>query len=242
MSLADRLWRGEDALGRQFSQAGDENETNTTWTVVGLVGHVASSVATEDLPQVFLPLRQSHAPELIALVRSDAGTDEATLAVSVREAFRSVDSGLPIPRLVPANSLVARATQDQRTSGQVAGGVGLLVLLLSAMGVYGVVALAVTNRTKEIGLRIAVGATRGVIIRGVLGDAIRTAWPGLLAGGLLAAGTAAAMRSMLLGLSPVDPVSYLSAGGLLLLVVIASSLGPALRASGIHPMEALRNE
>jgi ABC-type antimicrobial peptide transport system permease subunit len=119
---------------------------------------------------------------------------------------------------------------------------GLLVLLLSAMGVYGVVALAVTNRTKEIGLRIAMGATRGGIVRGVLGDALRTAGPGLLVGGILAAGTAAAMRSMLLGISPVDPVSFLAAGVLLLIVVVASSLGPALRASGIHPMEALRNE
>jgi ABC-type antimicrobial peptide transport system permease subunit len=77
-------------------------------------------------------------------------------------------------------------------------------------------------------------------VRGILRDALRMAGPGLLAGGLLAAGTAAAMRSMLLGLSPVDPVSFLSAGMLLLFVVVASSLGPALRASRIHPMEALR--
>ena len=118
----------------------------------------------------------------------------------------------------------------------------MLVLLLSAMGVYGVVALAVTHRTREIGVRMAMGATRGAIIGGVLGDALRMAGPGLLAGGLLAAGTAVAMRSMLLGLSPVDPVSFLSVGALLLLVVIASSLAPALRASGIHPMEALRKE
>jgi ABC-type antimicrobial peptide transport system permease subunit len=110
------------------------------------------------------------------------------------------------------------------------------------MGVYGVVALAVTNRTSEFGLRIALGATRGTVIRGVFGDALRTAAPGLLVGGLLAVGTAAAMRSMLLGLSPVDPLSVLSAGTLLLFVVVASSLGPALRASGVDPMEALRRE
>ena len=237
-SLADRLWPGEDALGQQFTQADDEN--STAWTVVGVVGHVASSAATEDLPHVFVPLRQSSDPSLVILVRSE--TDPAVLAGPVREAIRSVDAGLPIPRLVPAQTLVSRAFQEQRTSGQVAGGLGLLALLLSAMGVYGVVALGVTNRTREIGLRIAMGATRGLVIRGVLGDALRTAGPGLLGGGILAVGLAAAMRSMLLGLSPVDPISFLSAGVLLVFVVIASSLGPALRASGIDPMEALRKE
>ncbi len=239
-SFADRLWPGEDALGRRFSHAGAENRAHA-WTVVGVVGNVASSAATEDLPQMFVPLRQATSPHLIILVRSDASTDPAALAGPVREAIRSVDPGLPIPRLVPAQFLVARATQGQRTNGQVAGVLGLLILLLSAMGVYGVVALAVTNRTREFGLRIALGATRGVVIRGVFGDALRMAGPGLLVGGLLAAGTAAALRSMLLGLSPVDPISFLSVGVLLLFVVIAASLAPALRASGIHPMEALRN-
>ncbi|HSG06913.1 MAG TPA: ABC transporter permease, partial [Longimicrobiales bacterium] len=197
-SLADRLWPGEDALGRRFSQAGAEHPTS--WTVVGVVGHVASSSATEDLPHVFLPLRQSTRSDLILVLRSE--TDPSALAGPVREAFRAVDPGLPLPALVPAQSLVALATQEQRTSGRVAGGLGLLVLLLSAIGVHGVVALGVTTRTREIGLRIAMGATRGTVIRGVIWDALRTAGPGLLAGGLLAAGTAAAMRSMLLGLSP----------------------------------------
>jgi predicted permease len=240
-SFADRLWPGEDALGRQFSQAGAENRAHA-WTVVGVVGHVASSAVTEDLPQMFVPLRQARSPHLIILVRSDTGTDPAALAGPVREAIRSVDPSLPIPRVVPAQSYVARATQEQRTNGTITGGLGLLILLLSAMGVHGVVALAVTSRTREIGLRIALGATRAGVIRGVLGDALRMAGPGLLAGGLLAAGTAAALRSMLLGLSPVDPISFLSVGVLLLFVVVTASLAPALRASGIQPMEALRNE
>lgn len=212
------------------------------WTVVGVVGDVASSVVTEDLPQIFVPLRQMRSPMFVVLARSEPGTDPTALAGPIRDAVRSVDPALPVPRLVPAQTLVAWATQGQRTGGQVAGGVGSLVLILSSMGVYGVVALGVTNRTREIGVRIAMGATRGMVVRGVFWDAIRMAGPGLVVGGLLATGTAVAMRSMLLGLSPVDPVSFFSAGSLLLIVVIASSLGPALRASGIHPMEALRKE
>ncbi|MFC1529745.1 ADOP family duplicated permease [Gemmatimonadota bacterium] len=238
-SFADRLWPGEDALGRQFLQTGAENQTHA-WTVVGVVGNVAASAVTEDLPQMFVPLRQSRSPGFIILVRSNTGTDPAALAGPVHEAIRSVDPGLPVPRLVPARSLVAWATQEQRTGGQVAGGLGLLVLLLAAVGVHGVVALTVANRTREIGIRIAMGADRGTVIRGVLRDALRMTWPGLLTGGLLAIGLAAALRSSLLGLSPVDPIAFLSVGALLLLVIISASLVPALRASGIHPMEALR--
>jgi len=85
-------------------------------------------------------------------------------------------------------------------------------------------------------------ATRGRIVRGIFGDTLRMAGPALLIGGVLAAGTAAALRSTLLGVSPVDPIAFFSVGGLLLLVVIITSLGPALRASGIQPMEALRRE
>jgi ABC-type antimicrobial peptide transport system permease subunit len=117
-----------------------------------------------------------------------------------------------------------------------------MVLLLSAIGVYGVVALAVANRTREIGLRMALGATRREVVRSVLSDAVRLSAPGMVVGALLAAGTAAAMRSMLLGMSPLDPISFLFAGGLLLFVVLVAGLAPALRASGIEPVEALRAE
>ena len=117
-----------------------------------------------------------------------------------------------------------------------------MALLLSAIGVYGVVALAVTSRTREIGVRMAMGATRQQIHRAVLADAVRLAIPGLVVGALLAAGTAVVMRSELFGLSPVDPLSFLSAAGVLLLVVLLASLVPARRASGVHPAAALREE
>ena len=96
------------------------------------------------------------------------------------------------------------------------------------------------SRTREIGLRIALGATRGDIIWRVLGDAVRLSVPGLIVGSLVAAGTAAAARSMLLGISPLDPVAFLAAGALLLAVVLLAGLAPALRASGIEPARALQ--
>jgi len=237
--LAERLWPGRSALGQQILwPAGSEEAAPRT--VVGVVGRVASSRASDDWPHVFIPLRQSYAPRLMIVLRADAGA--SGLVEPVREVLRSVDPGLPMPRLLPGEVVVARATRDQRATGSLGGGLGLLVLVLSAMGVYGVISLAVTHRTREIGLRMAMGATRGEIVRRVLGDALRLSVPGMVVGAVLAAGTAAAVRSMLLGMSPLDPVSFLFAGGLLLVVVLGAGLGPALRASGIQPVRALKSQ
>lgn len=237
--LAELLWPGQSPLGRQILwPAGSEGAS--TRTVIGVVGKVASSRASDDRPHLFLPLRQSYDPRVMIVARSSG--DPSNLAGPLGEVLRSVDSGFPMPRLLPGESIVAQATQDQRASGRLGGGLGLLVLLLSAIGLYGVVALAVTNRTREIGLRMAMGATRGEVVRRVLGDALRLCTPGLAVGALLAAGTATGLRSMLLGMNPFDPVSFLGVGGVLLVVVVLASLGPALKASGIQPARALRGE
>jgi ABC-type antimicrobial peptide transport system permease subunit len=137
---------------------------------------------------------------------------------------------------------VAQSTQAQRSSAGIAGALGVLALLLSAIGVYGVVAFAVTSRTREIGLRMAVGASRTKVLWDVIRDAVRLAVPGLAVGVVLSAGAAAGFRSELFGLSPLDPVSFGAATGSLFLVILFASLVPARRASGIDPMEALRSE
>ncbi len=237
-TLAGLLWPGEEAVGQRmrFSASGD----HTTYTVVGVVGPMASSVATRDLPHVFVSLRQSFYPRINVLVRGRG--DAATLARSIQSAVLAVDPGLPMPLVVTSGSLVRQSTEGQRLWARAAGALGLLALLLSAIGVYGVGAFAVTSRTREIGVRMAMGATRERVLRSVLGDAVRLAVPGLVVGGLLAVGTGAAMRSFLFGLSPVDPVSLGAAAGVLFLVVLVASLVPARRAARIDPMEALRSE
>lgn len=236
-TLAERLWPGESWLGRQFLWPAG-SDTAVPRTIVGVVGPIASSRAAEDWPHVFLPLRQDYSSRLTIVLRTSA--DASVLAGPIRDAMRSVDPGLPVPRLLTGESVIVRATQDQRATGKLGGGLGLVVLVLSAIGVYGVVALAVTNRTREIGLRMAIGATRGVVIRLVLGDAVRLSAPAMIVGAALAAGTAVAMRSQLLGISPLDLVSYLVSGTLLLGVVLLAGLAPALRASGIQPLQALK--
>jgi len=113
-SLAELLWPGEAALGRQFSWPVTREERRAV-TVIGVVGNVASSRATEDRPHVFIPLRQEYYPRLMMVVR--AGTEASALAESIRSAMRAVDPGLPMPRLITAESVVARSTQGQRGLG-----------------------------------------------------------------------------------------------------------------------------
>ena len=238
-SVAERLWPGEDPLGRPLLRSVGQGERRQA-TVVGVVADMASARAGERRPQLFVPVRQEYRARLMVVLRTDG--DVAALADPVRSALRSVDPALPVPRLVSGATMVEQSTQEQSGAARMGGGLGLLVLLLSAMGVYGVVAMTVASRTREIGVRMAMGASRGSVLGIVLRDALRLTAPGLAVGALVAGASASAMRSMLLGVSPVDPPSFLAAGGVLLVVILLASFVPARRASGIDPMEALRSE
>ena len=238
-SLAARLWPGEDALGRRVT-ARYFGEGPEEFTVVGIVPEVASSRASENWPNVFVALRQTYQPRVMVVVRT-AG-DVGAVGRQVQSAILGANPDLTFPALVDSETLVRRSTQGQRWLAWMAEALGALALLLSAIGVYGVVAFAVSRRTREIGLRMALGATKGEILRGVLRDGVRLAIPGLLVGGAASALLAAALRSALFGLSPADPLSFATAIGVLFAVVLLAALAPARMASGIDPMVALRSE
>jgi predicted permease len=238
-SLASRIWPGEQALGRRL-RLSTIRDSVREHTVIGVVGNVASSRATEDWPHMFVPLQQSFRPRMMVAVRTT--TDALEMVRPVQAAVSDADPSLPLPSISTSESLVTRSTDGQRMTAQMAALFGALALLLSAIGVYGVIAFTVANRTREIGVRMALGATREGVLRTVLSDAVRLAAPGLVIGGLLAVAAGYAMRSTLLGVSPIDPLSFGSVIGVLLLVVLLASIVPARRASGTDPMEALRCE
>jgi len=238
-SVANRLWPGEDPVGRRVSSAFSRNGP-TEFTVVGVVRDVAPSRPTEHWPSIFFSLRQAYHPRVLVLAR--ASSDPRGLYRPVRETILGVEPALPYPEVGQAQDMVDLAASRQKVSGATAGGLGLLAILLAAIGIYGVVAFAVSRRNREIGLRMAMGAGRWAVLLGVLKDGVALAVPGLLVGGLLAAGSAMAFRSQLYGLSPVDPVAFIGSGAILLLVILLASFFPARRASGIDPMKALRQE
>jgi len=237
-SLADRLWPGQNPLGMPLRWPG--HPENRELRVVGVVGDVAASRVTEDTPHVFIPLRQDYLPYVKIVLRH--ATDRSTLVGPIRAAVTSVDPQLPTPVMVTADSLIRRSRQGQMGIVRSAGGLGLLALLLSAIGVYGVVALTVAHRTREIGVRIALGATPKRVLTSVLREAVRLSMPGLVVGTALGITMGFALQSQLIGLSPLDPAASVAAIALLLTVVMVASLWPARRASIINPVDALRSE
>ena len=236
--LADRLWRGEAAVGRQLRIAVGR-EAAVPHTVVGVVAEVASSRPTEKWPQVFLPLSQNFdRPRLVLLVRGQS--DPAALTHAIHSAVLAVDPRFVLPAAETSTALIARSLEPQRTTAVSAGGLGLLALLLSASGVYGLVAFVVGQRTREFGLRMALGASRGQIVRTVMREGFRLALPGLVIGVLAAGGVTLAIQSMLLGAAPLSPVSFGAAALLILAVVLLACAVPAGRAARVTPTAALR--
>ena len=149
---------------------------------------------------------------------------------------------LSLVSVVSLQSFTSLGILPQRLAAGIANSLGLLALLLSGIGVYGVVALAVTQRTKEIGIRMALGARRGSVLRMIVAGGIGLALPGVVFGGVAGIGLGYVIRSFLLGLSPTDPVTLAVVSATLLLVVLLASLIPGRQASAVEPVVALRTQ
>jgi len=239
--LAERLWPGEDALGRQVRLPFTNKDAGAPHTVVGVVPDVASSRPTEDWPQVFVALAQHYdRPRGLLLVRSQG--DAASLTRPVQSAIRSVDPLFAIWSAVTSSGLLARSLEPQRVSALTTGALGLAGLLLSAFGIYGLVAFVVSQRTREFGVRMALGASRQRILGAVLGDGLRLAAPGLAVGLIAASGLTVAVQSMLLGVAPLDPAAFGLTVVAVLAVVLLACAVPAVRAASVDPSEALRTQ
>ena len=167
---------------------------------------------------------------------------ESALLPSLRDAVRSVDTNLPLLDVRTQDDQIAASLQQQRIFANLTGGFGVLALVLACIGIYGITAYSVSRRTNEIGIRMALGAQPGRVLRMVMGEASWIAALGVLAGlgGALALGRL--IGSMLYGLKPWDPATYVASAGLLLAVALGASWVPARRAAGIDPMRALRHE
>jgi putative ABC transport system permease protein len=191
-------------------------------------------------PYLFLPFTQNPWSEVIVIV-STAGNPGA-LVNAARKAVREVDPSTLIMSTETLTDHMRLATYPNRMAAWLTAALGALALLLTAVGLYGVTAYAVSRRTREIGIRVAVGALRGTIFLGVLRDGLKLALAGLVVGAGLAILLGRAMSSMLYGVSALDPLAFVAVSLLLLAVSFAALAAPARRALRINPIEALREE
>jgi predicted permease len=236
------LWPGEDAIGKRLRMF---NPTAPWMEVVGVVTDVKHyGVRAERSAKLYIPHLQGrlggyYSPSNLTLfVRAE--TDPTALAAPIRELVRSLEPGMPMGTARTMDEVVSRALAADRFTFVLLGGFAGTALLLAAIGVYGVVAQTVARRTREIGLRMAVGANRTRILRQVLREGLILAVLGSvvgLAGGWWAAGL---MRTLLYEVSPSDPMTYTLVAPLLIAVTLLASLIPALRAARVDPVEALR--
>ena len=235
--LADALWPGESPLGREVIFGLQPHR----YEVVGVVAVTNTDLLTDrPSPQIFTLLQQDPESDLQLAVRMRNASPEAL--GRVRREILALDPALALSPTLPLSRLAALALLPQRLIGGVAGVLGVLALFLSALGVYGVVAFMVARRTREIGVRMALGSSRAGVLRRVLLDGLRLGFPGVLVGIPLAVLLSVALRSLLVGVGPLDPGTWIPVGVVLVAVLSLASLAPARRASRVQPMEALRSE
>ena len=177
---------------------------------------------------------------MILTVRTDS--DPAAMAASIRNAVRAIDPIQPVARVATMEEILAGAIAQPRFNTLLLTLFAGIALLLAAIGIYGVMALSVARRAHEIGIRMAIGARRSDVLRMIVGQGMRLALIGLAIGVAASFAISRALASLLFGVTPADPVTFLAVGLLFLFVALAASYVPARRATRIDPMATLRGE
>jgi predicted permease len=240
-SFARRYWPDADALGRTFDFA------LQTRTVVGVVGDImVRGPEQPSEPQVYLPATQVPDGAILYYTPKDlvvrSSTDPAALLPAIRDIVRRVDPQQPISNIRMMEEIVAEKTASRAVQARVLGSLAAVALLLAGVGIHGLLSYTVSNRARELGVRMALGARRRDILGIVLGQGIRLAAAGVALGVALALGAARAMTALLASVGPADAATLAVAGALCLTMVIAGCFFPALRAARADPMAALKAE
>lgn len=243
-AFASRLWPGESPIGKQLRHGlpGPDHGWEGDWReVVGVVADLKLNGVDVDTPsQVYLPLTQLPGNSVALVVRT---VDDPRLsAAAVEDVVQGAAPDVPVASVRSMEDLMAGTLAYRRLSTVVLSMFASVALLLAAVGVYGVVAHAVIDRTPEIGLRMALGAQRGTVVRLVLSEGLGAVLIGAIVGLGLALPMAYAIQHLLFGIDPYDSATFGGAGGTLLLAALLASAIPAYRATRIDPLRALRAE
>jgi predicted permease len=236
--LARRVWPNASPLGRKILVGRFPGFAE----VVGVAGDVKNNgLAREPMPAMYTPYAQRPWPAMQFAVRS-AGGDPLALVNAVRAAVQTADRGLPITRVETMDEALAGSISTERLMTWLLLAFAAVALVMAAAGLYGVIAYTVTQRTKEIGVRMALGAEGAAVVRLVAAEGLRLTVAGMVAGTLVAAFVSRVMRGLLFEISPADPLTYAMVLILFAVTACAALIIPARRALRVDPLVALRAE
>ena len=236
-TLAARIWPGENPIGKRFRVGWEEKPRE----VVGVVGAIKqTTLDAEARPAMYLPHLQSPNPRLSVLVRTRG--EPLSMAAAVRQEVRAIDKDVPVTQVQTMDKVLGASVAQPRFSMLVVGLFAVLALVLSAVGIYGVMAYAVSRRAHEIGVRMALGAGANQVLKLVLKDGLTLAFAGIAVGLLGAFALTRLMASLLFGIGAKDPATFISVAAFLAIVAFVACYIPARRATKVDPLVALRNE
>jgi predicted permease len=237
-TMARQIWPDADPVGQQIKVGGNGGPT---WTIVGVVGDIRDQMLQQaPEPMMYLSFQQISWDTMWMLVRG-AG-DPMSLAPVVRREIHAIDPLLPVANEQPLARLVSDIAAQPRFTALIFGLFGTAALVLAVVGVYGIVAYGVTQRTREIGVRMALGATSSTIVGGVLRHGVGLAGFGIAAGLVVAYVLSRFMQGILYDVAATDAATYLGVAGLLVGCVAAASLLPARSAARLDQVRALRDD
>jgi putative ABC transport system permease protein len=239
-TMAKKIFPDEDPIGKRITFDGGEN--NPDWyEIVGVVGDVKQYGLDQATPmQTYEPYTQQTFSSMTLVAR--ASGDPTNLTAAIRNAVLQLDKEQPIANVRTLDQILSTSVAQQRFSTLLLGVFAAVAMSLAAVGIYGVLSYAVTQRTQEIGIRVALGAARRDVLRLVVGQGMRLALIGMAAGLAVAFALTRLMSTLLFGVSPTDPMIFGSIALLIVTVALLACWIPARRATKVDPMVALRSE
>jgi putative ABC transport system permease protein len=239
-TMAARFWPGEDPVGRWIELVDRPRPERRRCQVVGVIQDGKYlSLGEERIPYLYVPFEQQPPGEAVVIVRTRG--PEQVAADDFRRVLRALDPSMPALPIITLREHLHTALMFERVSAMLAGTLATLALILSTVGLYGVISYLTASRTREIGVRMALGAERRDVLRHVIGQGGAFATVGIAIGLAVGALVARLMSSVLYGVSTYDPATYGAACLLVMTVALAATYFPARRAAGIDPIEALRS-
>jgi predicted permease len=235
-AFVDRYWPGENAIGKQVTDG-------ARFTIVGIARNAKYRMLTSPTePVIYLPIYQAFRSTQDTTIHLRTTGDPLTMAPSVEETIHQLNPELPLFNVNPLSVTMQLGSLFQRVAVTFSGSFGFLAMLLAAVGIYGVVAYTTRQRTREIGIRVALGAEKRGIYRLVLGQGFRLILAGLVVGTAIAVAFTRLLKAQLFGVSETDAITFASVGLLLAVVALVACHIPARRATRVDPMVALRYE